>query len=562
MKKFKLTMIVGCIFILGACTDKNDNLFETNKKSTCLKYSKVPYIPLVKRALPQVKTQEDSKWDNLGMGYKAFKYPFISTQNTTFKVIDINRIDNDEKHKDLLSKRNTSESFSSFRSFSSFKEYETEIYTKFKKSIKIKGGFLGIVKSRFKKGFSFMSKDIDKESEEKIFGEVEIGLKTKSFSINLLDEKQIYSFLTFRFKHDYYNSSPKDLLENYGIGVLTSYTAGGKAFATYRGETSSSMSKKERESNFDLAVRGSFGGILGGIISGGANIITEAEKKMAEAAKSKFTQFEMSIRTYGGNPGLGIPNFIGPDVPDTLNIDLKEWGKSVSNPEFYEINNIDEEGLTPIQFFIKEDNIRKNLLNFLADTTSVDSSQFNVDPRQPVFYIDQGGYGSDVYIMTRFGDLIRISDGKLRRIKAGNGGPIEFYVDPITTDGFPIRCKAVEEEDEIENTSSLNKSMDVYYCISDKPNAEFDDYLFSGIKKPYSGLKYDLSGFNKDELCIYKLKNDFSEIRYLKVKTQTTTYAIAIFDDYIENIYGLLLNDIPIYEVSTDYLKDLTIIAL
>ncbi len=562
MSKFNLVMIIGFIFILGACTDKNDDLFETNKKNTCIKHSKVPYIPLEKKTLPQVKTQEDGKWDNLGKGYKSFKYPFVSAQNTTFKVIDVDRIDENEKHRYLLDKRNTSQSFSNFRAFSSFKEYETEIYTKIKKSFKAKGSFFGILKSSFKKEFSFMSKDIDKESKKKIFGEVQVGIKTKSFSINLLDEKQIYSFLTFRFKHDYYNSSPQNLLESYGLNVLTSYTAGGKAFATYRGDTYSNMSKKEREKKFDLSVRASFGGILGGIISGGGDIIKKEEKKKAEEARKEFDQFEMSIKTYGGNPGLGIPNFVGPAVPETLNIDLKEWGKSVSDPDFYEINNIDEKGLTPIQFFIKEDNIRKNLLNFLADKAPVDSSQFNVEPRVPVFYIDKGGYGSDLYIMTRFGDLLRISDGKLRRIKAGNG-PIQNYVDPLTTDGFPIQCK-VEEKEEYGGISGLqfNVGMDVYHCPVNIPGGEFGDYLFSGIEKPYSGLKYDLSGFDKDALCIYKLKDDPSGIRYLKVKTKTKTYAIAILNDYIENEYGLLLKNIPVHEVSTDYLTHLTIIAL
>ncbi len=569
MRKLNLVMIIGFIFILCACTDKNDDVFVKNQKNINVKHEKVPLIPLEEKPAQRTKAYTPSVCDNLGMGYNPSKYPFAASKNTLFRVINVDKIINDDKISSTIRIKNINESFAKFRSFSTFKEYKNELVKKFKKTYEANANFFGIVKSSFKKEFSFMSKDIDKESVKNIFGEAEIGIKTKSFSINLLNENQIYNYLDYNFKHDYFSVHPKRLFETYGRYVLTDYDAGGRAFGVYRGTTKEKHSKKYKEKKFSTTVKASFGGILKKIISGGGSHYKEEKDSVVKEARKKFSRFEMAIKTFGGNPGLGIPTFIGPAVPENLNIDLKEWGASVTNPNFYEISDINDKGLTPIEFFVKEDNIKKMLLKYIeTNDTITESTDLSKLPkfklRKPVFYIDAGGYGSDLYIMTRFGDLLRISDGKFRRVKEANGAPIQNYVEPLTTDGFPIECKAVENG-EYGGFSGLqfNVGMDVYYCPVHAPVNEFGDYLFNGIENPYAKLKYDLSGFNKDDLCIYKLKDDPSGIRYLRVKTKTHTYALAILNnDIATNLYGLLLKNIPVHEVHNDYLANMTIIAL
>lgn len=63
----------------------------------------------------------------------------------------------------------------------------------------------------------------------------------------MLDDYRLYTFLTYKFKHDYYNNTPDEIIRIYGPYVLTDYEAGGRAFGVYKGATQENIIKGRKK---------------------------------------------------------------------------------------------------------------------------------------------------------------------------------------------------------------------------------------------------------------------------------------------------------------------------
>lgn len=540
MKKVSFLVLFGILFFISSCQRLEDPV------ANVLEHNMAPFIPLKQEFEPvsSVRSTTATTYDNLGYGYDSYSYPFESTTNTTYEVIQVNRLSEDPILQSAVRVKNVNEALANYRAFSSYKEYED--LHKLKYSVDVKVGVSDSIKKKgFQAGFRFMSKDIDQESELTRFAETEMGIRTKSYSLNVIDSTHLYSYLNPKFKLDYYKNSPDRLVGMYGWHVLTGYDAGAKAFGVYVAKAKENYSEFERDMGAYAKV--SFSNIVTKVFGLDINVSAEWSDSIKNIKKNKFQDFRLSYRTFGGNPSLGLPAFVGPNNPDNVTMDLREWAKSVMNPEYYQIFSIHKAGLTPISNFIIEDNLRRAFENYVEYGRKV---QF----RMPVFLLDPSGYGYDVYIVTRMGDLIRISDGKLRRIKNANGGPIMGFTTPPSTDGFPIYLP--------EYRGGNAWFQRVFVCENEDQTIEFSDSLFNHIKYP-SYIKYDLSNLDVSSLKIYRIKNEPSKTKYLYLECPSGRYLLSIINSEVEKEwYALKLSGIPEVEVSSEILSYVKVIAL
>ena len=537
---------------LTSCSKElgNQPNYEIFSDKTLKNSEKMPFKPIKGHFLenqPNNLRSAATVDDNLGMGFKAFGYPLNTASNTTFRVIDAEAILADPRLKDLISIKRMYESWSSISQYSSFEEYVEKLSSKTNMDTNFSLEFLKLGKTEFKVGFSILENDIDSVSINTTFGEVNAGIKTKSYTMNLLFPRQVDYFLSYKFIYDYYHNEPEPFYQTYGGYVLTGYDAGGIAQGLYRGVSKNVISIAQRDEQFLFMMKYSTGKLLDVISSIDFDVSADGDYDVYDGYRSNFNEFEIAFRTVGGNPGYGMPMFYGPTDPSNIQVDLQDWGVSVSDPEFYQIMNIHYNGLTPIETFIKEDNLKQHYAGFRNEGTEVRL-------REPAFLLDHNGYGSDVYIVTRFGDLLRISDGKLSRLKDPNA-PVQPYVKPASVEGFPILFTP------LQNGSSLEMEKYHYFSQEGFSLLEFGDYLYPVIQYP-SQLKYDLANFEKDSLVIYTLEGDITDTKYLYLQTPQGDYAISIFDDLIKRMYGLAIEDLPQQEVSRDFFDDTTIIAL
>lgn len=514
------------------------------------KNNKVPFVPMKGKLLLDGGFRKTSNEliENLGMGYYSFSYPMASTNNTTYSIIDVNRIYEDPVLTSLIRIKNINESYSNYFSFTDFNEYSNHVIKNISTDIDLKGNVLwGLFKNQFKINFAYHNDNLEKESQKIIYGEVEVGVKTKSLSINTLNKNKLYSYLNPNFKHDYYFNTPDTVISVYGSEVLTDFIAGGKAFGVYKGETKDLLSKEEKTKKFDTYVKTSFGGFLKNIADIGADFNVKGDESATKEEHTEFSTFLMKFKTMGGDPGLGVTNFVGPGMPKVLNLDIKPWAQTIKLPEFAQIIAINQDGLMPIVSLMKEDNIKKSYESYLKKGRMIKI-------RRPSFYLDSSGHGVDVYIQSRFGDLIRVSRNKFPYSNSDPYTIVPAVVLPPRVGDFPIIFDSYF-------VSSPNEGMPIYHSPIKDFTIEFDDSLFDGISYP-SYLKYDLSSFDKNDMYLFKIKNDISGVKYLHIRCNDKEYALAIFNTSVEKLYGLLIKDLPVKEIESDELDYLTIIAL
>ena len=106
--KNKITSIaILLILSLFASCSKGGEFFQNTQKSE----QKIPFIPLEGNLLQvnELRSSSDSPLDNLGMGYNPFTYPFVSTRNTTYLVMDVEKIYSNEKFKNTIRIKNINE---------------------------------------------------------------------------------------------------------------------------------------------------------------------------------------------------------------------------------------------------------------------------------------------------------------------------------------------------------------------------------------------------------------------------------------------------------------------
>lgn len=85
--------------------------------------------------------------------------------------------------------------------------------------------------------------------------------------------------------------------------------------------------------------------------------------------------------------------------------------------------------------------------------------------------------------------------------------------------------------------------------------------ILLGIQACQERESYELS-LHPQSVNVDLNENDPVDIRYLYVSCLAGEYLVAIFDEYVEDLYGLILDEIPEEVVSSDYLRYKTIIAL
>lgn len=520
---------------------------------------KIPFVPLYMendfteglRSLSEIQKYP------LGKGFKPYKYyPVANSRNATFRVIDIDALAEDKQLRDIISIRPVLEATSSYMTYSDFNEYQSKIGSYYERQREFGFDFFGIIKSEFRNSIKFQTNDFNLSSTQKIFGLIDVGVVLNSYTLNLGNLRQVYSYLTPKFKSDYYHYSPDKLIDWYGTHVLTGYDDGGKVIGCYRGIAEDDVKKSEKVEYFTDMMKFTFSLGFDHLKSPSKVFSNNQAMEIPQSEsgglsykemKDKFSKFEVFLITKGGNPGLGITNFVGPKDPENFGIDLRAWGATIKDSETALIYKIHDRGLIPLDYFILEDNLKKHLAMYQTNDTKIVQ-------RNPTFYLDPSGYGYDVFIQSRFGDLIRISDGKLRRQKEGGG--ILHYTELPSVDSFPIMF-------ELDNWGSrnINNGMPIYTCRSKEYCSELGEYLFLDITFP-STLIYDVSGFSNDSFRVFTVEGDPSAIKYLYFVTPNGKFAFAILNDYLAELYGLKLESIPVEKINSDYLLDVKIIAL
>lgn len=424
---YVIVLAIATPFFMG-CSDDSD--FNTQQKSAIKvensegdviiqqRNSKLPdvvtKVPTFDGCLTRSAQANGSTDKFLGYGYKLYEGNFIPSDfdNFTHSIIDIEAIKAyDDSYID--------EKYPNWNDQSSFAYYNFNDYTHYSSISKtVKSGFslnLGIFAIRKKKTTVETFRTFINEKQEQAYGEMNILFAHGKFMLlSSSGANKIYArqFLRRSFINNLYSSPLSSILDSYGDFVVVGYYTGGRAFAQFMGNSSSSVDVAQKTKSLEKSIAASItqeGDSLNG--SFGFN----GKNGTFDSVYNSRQDIYIRVKTLGGiqdESGLVNTTMALKDV----NINLQSWRKSLNDSKNHTIIDLAEEGLYPMSDFVLEKNFKQRF-----DDTSKDILLPVTELYTPFITVTRvfkrtSASGENLYdvsavLTTRQGDQIVLSKG-------------------------------------------------------------------------------------------------------------------------------------------------------
>ncbi|BES62327.1 MAC/perforin domain-containing protein [Dysgonomonas capnocytophagoides] len=562
-RAFKFGLLSLSILVLSSCENETLNQDSINNTSLEDKITSSKMILIKKRTAPfiissgmdsiyrendadinniSIRTNSNSyNLKNLGSGFKLnYRFPIEDPINITFPVVDPYKIYNDDDSNivplDLLT---TDNKFFAFAK-------EDNYYAKSEMSKTVKHGTSAGVKDLISFGVKTTYKEVFKTSSsdenKSVYGELSIYIDRYKLALNpgnIYDYSEKY--VTNGFRNTLYENSIIRTLSIYGTHVLANYSLGGSANALYIGSSKTTTNTESKEKDLEIALRNSFK-----LFSN--NISFNLSTKAKDSVTTRFSKVDISIKTIGGDTGLGITTYTSPEDISKVNIDLSSWAKSVDNNNAI-INHINEEGLIPLYDFVLEDNFKKlikqNLSDYRLSSNLANNSNFSlIEPRigYMLIYIGANRYLA-TFLSTRHYTSILLG---LKEIPKS-----------VTNEIGYIYSLATGNELSDGTTPAATYGETIFEGLSAYINEE-PWMSTSDINSLYSDF-YDFTNINKSSIKLCQIEGQ--TIKYILFNSNGKKYALGIHADYILDTYGLKqIKNMNVEKIST--LKGYTVIGL
>lgn len=499
MKKY-LLLIISLSFFIFSCEDnyEKDQTADYHLKDgeVVLKErdSNIPWIASnYKRQKGSTKSVIINHREYLGYSMKNDIYPFESTENLGYKVVDTKRLNAD--FSSYFNHWKVGGADPTYFSFSSFDRYNSTstVTNKIEDGVNIN---LGIFSIGSKKKYTETFKETITKDENAVFGELNIIVRDSAHRMKIsttikqdINEK----YLTKEFKDDLYNLHPSEFFKLYGGFVVNQYITGGKATAVFAGLYKKQEKSITKERNMNAEINASFRDS----VASGKLDIGRITNRVTSTTK-EFSSVMSSVRTIGGISS--IPSFsVAKEIKD-ISIDLSGWLNSLNDKSTHNLVEFMENGATPITEFISEFNLRKIIKGYIANgVNSIENLQ------EPYIKIELEYANGPIWVMcvnlyTRFGDKIIL---KQNYIYAGQAD--QYIAQEIKRYSTMFGVKMIK---------STSKST--------SPNSEIQGYTDTAIFKEellkkciHNGVIYIVSdyvpqGNQNDEDCYFCGKYAFS----------------------------------------------------
>lgn len=295
----------------------------------------------------------------LGYGYKTTDGNIGNANNTTFKVLSLDKIKS--LSDEYVDSKPTRYFKSEQCSFASFDSYEQKILT----SKKITTGFkIGI--GRFSIGTKNVLNRIFSShitsSKNSVYGKLDMLYACYTHKLqSLASSRKRFAIecVSPVFLEGLYNSTMSDVVKHYGEFVVTGYVTGGKAHAYFAAidESGSNATTREKKMDNDISLSYSWenkDSIKGSYSFGNRNF-------KADSTTYNYKNIQANLSLYGGNPvNLNLGNT---DKISNMNIDLSAWVSSLSDESKFTMIDFTENGIYPINEFIFEENYKQRIDN-------------------------------------------------------------------------------------------------------------------------------------------------------------------------------------------------------
>lgn len=361
------------ILVMCSCTDNessfNDEItdIELNSDSITILQQRDPSLPthphkvdIARLESSRMSTEFDGNSDAmLGYGYKVTDGTIGNANNTTYKVLLLNKIK--DISDEYVESFPTRQFYPEYFSYVNFDSYEEKIRT----TKKITSGFkIGI------KQFSIGAKKTINEtfsshitsSKNVVYGELNMIYARNSFTLQTLAPSRkrfALQCISPVFLEGLYNTTMGDIISHYGEFVVTGYITGGKAHAYFAAVDESGFSSTIREKNMNDDIGISFSWNKSDSIGG--NYSFGKTNLHADSSSYHYKNLEAKMTLYGGNPvNLNMSNA---EKLENLNIDLSSWVSSLTNDNNLTMVDFTENGVYPISEFIFEENFKRRLDN-------------------------------------------------------------------------------------------------------------------------------------------------------------------------------------------------------
>lgn len=372
MKTFFYAIVLSiAIPLLIGCSDNSD--FDAQQKSAIktqnsegdvIIQKRNPNLPDVITKLPSFdrsitrSTQPNGSTDKfLGYGYKLYEGNFIPSDfdNFTHSIIDLEAIKAyDDSYVD--------EKYPNWNDQSSFAYYNFNDYTHFSSISKtVKSGFslnLGFFAVRKKKTTIETFRTFINEKQEQAYGEMNILFAHGKFMLlSSSGTNKVYArqFLRRSFINNLYSSPLSSILDSYGDFVVVGYYTGGRAFAQFMGNSSSSTDVAQKTKSLEKNITASIvhkGDSLNG--SFGFN----GKDGTFDSTVYRRQDIYIRVKTLGGvQDETGVVN--STMALKDVNINLQSWRKSLNESKNHTVIELTEEGLYPMSDFVLEKNFQR-----------------------------------------------------------------------------------------------------------------------------------------------------------------------------------------------------------
>ena len=469
----------------------------------------------------------------MGRAYRVGNSILGDIENVSFPVVDIERLK--EKYPTYITNDYIRTANVNTLSYATFDRYESQSTV----NKKVSSGFslnLGLFKLGRKKTTTerFHTELIDER--ESAFGEVEVEvrhMKHEMQTISTARKRIATNFLHPDFLDVLYNTPMQEILDEYGVFVITKYYTGGRASALYYGITKSFQQEQLRETGMNNVINASVVWDTEDTGSGSLEFSPDKDKVEQEIENNNFDEIRYSVTTQGGGYEYEVKSFVGDVAKNELN--LTAWFHSLNDENTHVLTGFMDGSLYPIWEFILEENFKLRLNdthNGYISSTSFEEPFIEI---AKVYVRSVGGeklYKVAPVLHTRHGDLLILND----KLSQDTDAELRASQDE---DVFMERAQAIASE-----------KGQYYQC---RIEANFSKTITPILRIP---LNVDISEFDESRLC--KFKNPDTEMWYIYDSGSKVAYSYY-FDEYILDMYGMLdwVNSIPEKSISMTSLQQL-----
>jgi len=527
-------ILIAATISFASCSDdldKSGNALDQSqdsKEGNIIIQERNPNLPKIKKLVfNEQQTRGDISGETgnsdafLGSGYnlKNGNYILGDFSNVSHPIINLAAVKEYDPTYTRGIRLNTTETTSfAYGTFDRY-QYNSTI------SKKVSSGFslnIKIFSFGKKKTTTEVFKTVIDNTNEATYGELSINFTNSQFTLqNSVATRKLFArqFLTKSFIRSLYNSPITSTLKSYGDFVLTGYLTGGKAYASYAGTTTESLTSSGKEKDMEKSISASLT-YKGSSASGNLGFTGSNHESKTTTFKDSTTF--IYIKTFGGIRDGSQAEVNARAIKD-LNIDLTSWMRSLNDVSNHTMIDIADNSLFPLSDFVLETNFKQRLDDTFNEVLPTYTNLVypyieivRVMVRSTPSY--EALYDVAAVLVTRQGDRIILSDGL---------APAATDAELRQNEDNAVFMQKVEK---IAAEKSKLFSADIEISYNKKTR------LNPVLRSP---LCIDLTGFNEKNFYRFYYEKTGIEYIYDPSTRLCFSYFIDEGDDEVLDIYGI-----------------------